>query len=292
MLHLRSKLLLYADDVVLYFSGDDLSSIIATLQHDLDKICQWSSSNCLSISVAKTKALLVGRKARISKLDTRDKLLVDGKQLEWVSSFTYLGLAIDETLSFNSAIELMHRKAAYKFRTLYLIRRNLTNYGAQIMAKSMIIPNLDYGTWLISSAHASAIKSLQLLQNKILKCALNVHRSTGTRMLHSLAGVLMVNDRIKYNQLSLIHHQVLNKTDLFKLSSPDQTPSDVTRTRSSDDTRIVTTRPNTEHFRKSLFYSGLTDWNALSPEFKNCTTLSIFKNKLRMYFLNSYVSQP
>lgn len=70
----------------------------------------------------------------------------------------YLGLTIDETFSFNPAIELMHCKAAYKLKTIYLIRNNLTTFGGLNMARSMILPYLDYGLTFISACQDFVIQ--------------------------------------------------------------------------------------------------------------------------------------
>lgn len=166
-LNLTSKILLYADDVVLYQSGNDISEIKATLRSDLDMIYQWSTCNLLSINPQKTKSLMVGWKFEINNTDKGGKLLVGTDPLEWVNSFCYLGLEIDENLNFNATIERMHHKAAFKFRTMYVIKDRLTTFGRLTMAKSMIIPYLDYGILFMSSCQESSKQRLQYLQNKV-----------------------------------------------------------------------------------------------------------------------------
>lgn len=282
-LDLNSKILLYADDVVLYVSGNNLAIILSKMQDDINRIHSWSVRNRLSVSVPKTKTLLVGRKQKLNSLSPPARLKLGGKKLDWVESFCYLGFTIDNTVSFNPAIEMMHRKAAYKLRTFYLIRRNLTNFGSLTMAKSMILPYLDYGSCFISACQDFAIQRLQRLQNRVLKCALGVNRFFGTRELHKLAGVLTIRDRIRYNQLSLIHHQILNNSSLFPLKRFSNNS-----TRSADDSQISLHKPNIEQFRKSLYYLGPSEWNALPTELKNCPSLCSFKIKLKRSILDTY----
>lgn len=81
------------------------------------------------------------------------------------------------------------------------------------MAKAMILPYLDYGIAFLSLCDNKSIQRLQVLQNRILKCALGLHRSFGTFELHKLARVLTIKDRIIYNQL--IHHDILTNSSLF-----------------------------------------------------------------------------
>lgn len=126
------------------------------------------------------------------------------------------------------------------------------------MAKSMILPYLDYGLVFMSSSTVFALQRLQRLQNKILKSALSFDRMSGTRRIHKTAKVLMIKDKIQYNQLVLIHHEKLNNTNLFPM------PMDInTMTRSSVGPQHSLNRPNTEHFPNSLYYYGLKEWNNL-----------------------------
>lgn len=117
-LDLNSKILLYTDDEVLYISGTNLSDIMPKVQADIDEIYLWSVRNRLTVSVPKAKTLLIGRKQKLNSLDTPSELKPGGKELDWVDSFNYLGLTIDNILSVNPTIELMHCKAAFKLKTL------------------------------------------------------------------------------------------------------------------------------------------------------------------------------
>lgn len=272
---------------MIYLVGTDINEIKLQVQSDLNKINNWSNCNQLSVNPTKTKSLLVGRKSKTNSTNKGENLKIGNEPLQWVNSFCYLGLEIDENLDFNAAIEQMHRKAAFKFRSMYIIRDSLTTFGSITMAKSMIIPYLDYGILFMSSCLTTAIQRLQRLQNKVLKSALHLNSKAGTLHIHSPARVLLIKDRIRLNQLSLIHHGVLNKLSIFPLL---QTPNIRTRSRSTDDPELILTKPNTEHFRKSLFYAGFTDWNALPPDMKNCNTLSTFKHKLKSMILDSYIT--
>lgn len=149
------------------------------------------------------------------------------------------------------------------------------------MAKSMILPYLDYGIVFMSSSRESALQRLQRLQNKILKSALSLSRLTGTCLVHKTARVLMIRDKIRYNQLVLIHHEILNNSTLFSMSVDSNA-----RTRSSVSTQLVLNRPNIEHFCKSLYYYGLNEWNNLPLDLRTCTTLTSFKHKLKAIILS------
>lgn len=282
-LPLYSKLLIYADDVVLYISGDSLNDILDIMQSDINKIHLWSIKNKLCVSPAKTKTMILARPRRLSNLPVLRKLKIGDKPLEWVRSFTYLGVTIDDQLSFNAAIDQMHRKAAHKLKTLYHIRQCLTSHSGLLMAKSMILPYLEYGLIFLNSCPDAQLRKLQILQNKILKCALGKNSLFSTRLLHKQTGTLLIKDQIRYQQLSLIQHDFMNNSPLFPRSN-----SGITRTRSSDAVTLPVVRPTCELFRRSIYYQGILDWNNLSSELKNSSSLHSFKIKLKRQILDSY----
>lgn len=175
----------------------------------------WSISNKLSISIAKTKYMLFGRKPTLCKNPPSVQLFLGSTPLELVHRFCYLGVTFDDILSFSPMIDIMHHKAAYKFRTLLFVRQHMTTSCALTFVCSMILPYIDYGCLLISSCSWLAINRLQLLQNKMLQCVRKVHKGYNIRELHFKCGILMIEDRIKYNQLKFIYVNVLSRSPLF-----------------------------------------------------------------------------
>lgn len=204
LLQLESSFLLYADDLVIYKSGTSFSNIFETMQRDLDKIFNWSCANMLTISVKKTKSLLIGRQHLLNSTPIENSFLIGDAQLEWVQFFCYLGIIIDKTLSFNLAIDQMHRKAAHKLKIFCSVRPNLTTHSAIVFAKSLVLPYLEYGLMFLSSCSKSQLKRLQILKNRTLKVALSVGSLFNTKKLHRQCQVLMIEDKILLQQLKFI----------------------------------------------------------------------------------------
>lgn len=282
-LPLSSTILLYADDVVLFSTNSNPDVSLSNVQNDLKLIEKWSVSNKLSVSTSKTKYMLFGRKANLHKNQISSALLLGGYPLELVHKFCYLGVTFDDLLSFNPMIDIMHRKAAYKFRTLLFVRKCMTTHCAITFVRSMILPYIDYGCLLLSTCSRQAIGRLQLLQNKMLRCALRVNRHTNIRELHSKCGILMIDDRIKYNQLKFIYVNILSKSPLFA-----QRAHTALTTRSILVGKLSVCTPNYSLIRKSIIYDGILLWNRLDENIKNATSLASFKRRLKLKFLDEY----
>ena len=63
------KLSMYADDCVLYMSGNNWENIRKKIQEDLDCFEHWGELNNLHLNVKKTKMLVVGSRTKLSRLD-------------------------------------------------------------------------------------------------------------------------------------------------------------------------------------------------------------------------------
>lgn len=166
------------------------------MQSDLNKLFTWSCANMLTISVKKTKSMLIGRQHLLNSTPIDMNFSIGNAQLNWVQSFSYLGIMIDKTLSFNPAIDQMHRKAAYKLKFFRSIHPNLIKHSALILAKSLVLPYLEYGLMFPSSCSKFQLKRLQIIQNKTLKVALCVGSLFNTKRLHYQCNVLMIEDKI------------------------------------------------------------------------------------------------
>ena len=105
----EAKLTIYADDIPLYkpiSSGDGFSA----LQQDIDQISNCIRSLHLSMNPSKCKYLIASKKR--CGLDPPMQLLLDGKVLEEVSSYTcrYLGIVVTPSLSWKFHINQICNK--------------------------------------------------------------------------------------------------------------------------------------------------------------------------------------
>lgn len=76
-------MLLYADDIVIYVSGNSFDDIFVALQTDLNKLNDWSVANKLSLSPSKTKAMITGRKLTLKKTQVYKQLTIGKHKVEF-----------------------------------------------------------------------------------------------------------------------------------------------------------------------------------------------------------------
>ena len=121
-----SEVLLCADDMVIFFASKNVSLIKSKLTKDLQQISDWLIKNQLIINLkaGKTEAVLFGTTQKLKKSEELDIKLNTVKIN--VTSFDYLGIIMDNTLSFNDDTQRTQKKAVSRTNLLFRIRSNLT----------------------------------------------------------------------------------------------------------------------------------------------------------------------
>ena len=95
-----STLSLYADDKLLYKVISSNADYIH-LQHDIDRIQNWSSDNLMSFNVSKCKCMLISHRTHMNY----PSLTLSGEYLEIVHCYKYLSILLSSNLSWSTHID-------------------------------------------------------------------------------------------------------------------------------------------------------------------------------------------
>ena len=138
------------------------------LQGDVDTISDWIKSNLLNLNAKKCKQMVITRKKHPS---SPVNLFLDGKALEMVNAYRYLGVWITNDLSWTKQIEENCKKANQKIGILY---RRFYQYCSTSVLKCLYValvrPHLEYA---VPVWDPHLIKHIELLE-KVQKFALKV----------------------------------------------------------------------------------------------------------------------
>ena len=87
----ETRMILYADDAVLFCDASTRQELQIALEREFTEISNWYTDNRLTINVKKTKFMLAGSK-RILSLFEDFELQPNGTQIDRMQSFKYLGV--------------------------------------------------------------------------------------------------------------------------------------------------------------------------------------------------------
>jgi hypothetical protein len=93
---------LFADDTNAFYSNSGINIAKETMQREMNEILKWLNTNKLSINTTKTKLILF--RARNKKQLTEIDIKINDQSIEQVKCTKFLGVLIDETLTWNNHI--------------------------------------------------------------------------------------------------------------------------------------------------------------------------------------------
>ena len=165
----RCKLILYADDTVLYFADRDPIIIQNTLNYDANKISSWFLQNNLFLNLkkGKTEFLLFGTPQKLKKLP-KIQITINGVIVNEVVSYKYLGVILDKHLNLHLQIHQLCKSTSSKIKLLKRIRSNISANVATTIYTSMVKPKLLYCSILYLSLSDHHLNRLEAVQSKAL----------------------------------------------------------------------------------------------------------------------------
>ena len=251
------KIAMYADDTVIYISSRNFEVSVRKMQEDINSLSQWCNENGITANVEKTKVMVFGSNNSLAKIPQFEIKFAD-VALQAVTSYTYLGIHLDNKLTYNLYVNRIVSSFTAKLKRFRRMRGFLSAKAALMVYKGMLLPVLEYGDIFLTGTSAANRKKLQILQNKGLRCALNRDSDSNVGDLHRDANLLRLKFRRELHILNYMYDFALdegNHRAKSKLSI---------RTRSSNKLLLKIKRPRTEKFKKSLAYRGPKKWNGLS----------------------------
>ena len=131
--------------------------------------------NKLFLNKQKTEVVIYGTRQN-PRLKDDMSLLYEGAELRRVFTYKYLGVFLDQHLSFNDHVDYLVNETSKKLGALKRCRNNLTLSAAEIIFKAMILPALDYCEVVWQGCGQGNIDSLEKLQRRAAKL---IHPKSG-----------------------------------------------------------------------------------------------------------------
>ena len=149
------------------------------------------------------------------KLETsNDPILINNKELEYTNVFKYLGLWIDNKLSFDDHLSNLQAKLIKQSKAVVKCRKYLNAYQSVFLFKTLLLPLFDYADIFYNSSSQSHLSHLQTIQNKILRACHNKKERTNTNHIHEKYNILTLTRRRKLHLAKWGFQLAHNKTNL------------------------------------------------------------------------------
>ena len=119
---------MFSDDTNLYFEHKNVSVFFSTVNTELQNINEWFISNKLSLNVKKTKFSFFHKASRRDDLPlVLPKLYINNQVIKRQPSIKFLGILLDENLSWKEHLILTENKIAKNIGLTYKAKPYLKN---------------------------------------------------------------------------------------------------------------------------------------------------------------------
>ena len=189
---------LFADDTNLFSSGSNDISLQDGVNNDLAIIAEWLKVNKLSLNRKKTHFMCFSAK---NKSRPGISLQIDGEAIAEVNKSKFLGVVIDNKLSWKDHISFMCRKVARGIGVIIKARKVLYNESLKCLYYSFIYPYMIYCNRVWGSACKTNIEPLQVLQKRAVRIILGVHPRSPSEPLFTTLKFLKCKNILKFKYL-------------------------------------------------------------------------------------------
>ena len=187
----HTSAILFADDTNLFTSGKDLKSLESTTNSELSHISLWLKVNKLSLNIKKTHYMILCRR---KKLCHDVKLLIDGQAINEVQKTKFLGIIIDNQLTWKWHINYIAGKIARGIGMLIKARQFLNKIGLMSLYYSFIYPYLTYCNHIWGATYKTRLKRLVILQNKAIRVLAQAGNRTSSDPLYKKLNIMKLEN--------------------------------------------------------------------------------------------------
>ena len=143
----KFEAILYADDtslnsIIKVFGNNDTSEMI---NHELLQVHEWLRANKLSLNISKTKYMMFRfPQKRSNTLPVLD-INIEGNRIERVTTFDFLGVTINETLTWRDHIQKLSCKISRVIGILSRCKKFLHTSVLVKIYNALILSRINYG---------------------------------------------------------------------------------------------------------------------------------------------------
>ena len=205
--------IMFADDTNLFFSHKNIKELFQTVNSELEKVFQWFNANKLSLNKDKTKYTFFHKAREKDNIPLKlPAFFINDKEIERVISIKFLGVLIDEHLTWKEHITVIENKVSKNLGLLYRAKRVLDSNALKKLYFSFFHSYLTYGNIAWASTSKTKLKKLASKQKEAVR-VVNNDNANIRELMHKMK-VLNIYKLNIYQVLTFMHKVKTNTAPL------------------------------------------------------------------------------
>ena len=271
----------------MFISGYNSSEMITTMNSEMVKIVEWLQVNKLSLNLKKTHYIVFRKKK--SKIDITQDIFINNVKISMTDKTKFLGVIIDEFLSFQPHIMYIKGKVARGIGVLYKTKKFLHEKTLIQLYNAFIYPYLNYCIAVWGNSCKTYLEPLVKMQKRAVRLIKSAQKLEHTDPIFKELKLLKIGEIYVYSlQLTLFkyHHSLL--PDIFSdfFVSNDEIHDHDTRQAHLLHVPILRTKQAYSSIRKT----GVKSYNYYSRIIDLNVTIVTYKYHLKKHIIENGVS--
>ena len=274
---------LFADDAALVIAANNLKKLNQKISRESNRFYSWLVDNKLTLNYKKTKFMIVTNKNYSQRFRKKFRLNINKNNIKQVTEFKYLGVIVDNKLSWRKHIEFLVTKVSQASGVIFKTRPYMPLHVSKLIYSTLIDSYLRYAISSWGTAATYLKERLLSTQNRSVKTLLFPQFATSSLSDHyKHLKVLCLNDLYTIEMAKFMHSIYYN----YNPSSFDNL-IDISdhrySTRLRQNAHFALVRPRTEIGKRSVRYSGVKCWTNLPQNVKVIKNRKSFSSSLKQH---------
>ena len=271
------KLNLFADDTNLFITAQNIDDLFYIANKAINDIYIWTVCNKLTVNLKKSNFILFKPKKKdLDNITQKNRqILLANNVLDRVSSIKYLGIIIDENLTWNEHINKLTSKISNLIGIFYRKKNLFSNKNKKNLYFALAHSNIIYCIEIYGKAKSSVLHPLIVKCNCLLRILQDKPRLYCTKNLYIAYNTLPIN---------VLHRQFIAKLMHRIIFDPTSIPNTITDL-------FLNNRQVHNHYTRnrhefniqadvcgsSINFIGPSNWNKLPLPLKSCPNYKKFE---------------
>ena len=280
-----ANMTLYADDTNIFFESNVSDCSFHTkISFELNKFNDWFAANKLSLNIGKTKYIAFNT----SRNFIWDKdIVMGGKILNQVYTTKFLGVHIDNKLSWREHIYKVCRKSAGSIGVISRLKYIVPQRILKTLYQTLVVPRISYCSIVWSGTYESNLFPLIVLQKNVIRHISHAAPREHTNPLFKNLNLLKVTDIIHVNLATFTYKAwnglLPNAFHNFLIRNRELHHHN---TRHADNAHCFPFKTTIGRFR--LKNRAINTWNSITENIKTKLSSKIFKKHLIKEVISHY----
>ena len=272
---------LFADDAALITHARSFQQLKKLLKTQSKIFFDWLVLNKLTLNFKKTKYMIFQKKGIPQRLlKKKINLNISKNNIKQVEVFKYLGVYLDNKLSWQEHIQNLQTKLAKFTGLVYRIRNFVPRKIVMMIYNALVASYLRYGIGAWGSCSPHLRNTLQVAQNKTIRALLFLPYTSNVETCFSDLKILNVGHIFEHETAKLIHSVFYNYNPLA-FSNFLELSSHRYNTRLRENSCFSIMKPKTEMGKRSLKFLGVKIWITLPIFLKEISELVKFNQEFK-----------